>query len=92
MQQLRLGNVLVFISESRNPNWAVNERDRALPFRKPFITYLGRNNKRELTQILRQVEFESYELRQAKRLPYKWEAKVYGLAWDDVRQLATNLK
>ena len=71
MQQLRLGNVLVFISESGNPNWPIHDRDKPLSFRKPFITYLGRNNKRQLIQILRELEFEFYELRQAKRLPYK---------------------
>lgn len=92
MQELRLGKVLVFLSESANPNWPIHDRDKPLSFRKPFITYLGRNNKRELTQILRAIEFKSYELRPAKRLPYKWEAKVYGMAWDDVRELSTSLK
>jgi hypothetical protein len=92
MKALKLGKVLVFISESNQFNWAIHQRDRALSFRQQFITYLGMNNKRKLIEILREMEFEFYELRQAKRLPYKWEAKVYGMAWDDVRELATSLK
>ncbi len=92
MKELRLGNVLVFISESGRFDWPQHERDNALPFRKQFITYIGRKTKKELLQILNNLDFKCFEIRQAKRLPYKWEAKIYGMAWDDVRALAINLK
>ncbi len=89
MKTLRLGQkVLVFISDSGRFNWAQHERDRALPFRKQFITYIGASSQKKIIKILKELEFEKYALRKGKRLNEAWEAKVYGLAWDDVRAIA----
>ena len=89
MKELRLTEkTLILISESGRFNWPMQETDRAIGYRQQFITYIGGNNKQKLRKELQGKSLEHYELRPAKRLPFKWEAKVYGLAWDEAKNLA----
>jgi hypothetical protein len=81
--------MLVLLSENDSVDWPVHQRDKV---RRKFITYLAAKTKKELMAILQELEFESYTIRTAQRLkPYKYEAKICGLSWEDTLSLASNL-
>jgi hypothetical protein len=92
MKELRLGKVLVIISESGRFNWPIHESDRPFDYRRQFITYLPGRTRQELKDLLSNLEFESYQIRKGKRLGSAYEAKVRGLAWDTVRAIAPHIR
>lgn len=87
MIELRISDrVLVFISEKNTHNWAINEKDKGIKHRKAFITYLG-GDIADLVRVRQTLNAAKVQLRFSKRLPYKYEMKIWGLSWDDTRLL-----
>ena len=58
-----------------------------------FLTYIGGNNKRKLSQIVAQTPYPiKAELRDGRRMkPWRWELKIWGLSWADAQNLAADL-
>jgi hypothetical protein len=91
MKKLQLSDrLLVLISENNTHNWPITEEDKALKFRKAFITYLG-GEKSDLVQLKESLKATKIEIRKGKRLPYEYELKIWGLSWDFVRYLPQKL-
>ncbi len=93
MDILRLSeNVSVTVTHSDPWNWMQHPDDAALRLPK-FLTYIGGNNKRKLSQIVAQTPYPiKAELRDGRRMkPWRYELKIWGLSWADAQNLAADL-
>ena len=93
MEVLRVSeNVSVTVTHSDPWNWLQHPDDAALRLPK-FLTYIGGNNKRKLSQIVTQTPYPiKAELRDGRRMkPWRYELKIWGLSWADAQNLAADL-
>lgn len=91
-------------SLNNSQGWTIHERDlnfnrlfaqrfNLKNYNPAHLTYLGHSNKQELEKccklLARKYGLEHFEIRPAKRLKFKWEAKIEGLplaACDDLEK------
>lgn len=69
-------------------NWEQHPDDLGLP---KFITYVGGNNYSKLDNIISHIPYPIRSLRRdVKHFRRRWryELKIWGLAWDDVQKIA----
>ena len=85
-------NVSTTVTHSDPWNWMQHPDDEKLGLPK-FLTYIGGNNTRKLSQIVARTPYPiKTELRDGRRMkPWRYELKIWGLSWADAQNLAADL-
>lgn len=84
--------VEAYVSENETWNWPKHPSDRD---RSSFITYIGGNNKQKLDKVIQSIPYPVKSVRRdAKRFKrrFTYELKIWGLAWDDLLEIACDLQ
>ena len=93
MEVLKLSqNVSVTVTHTDPWNWPQHPDEQKLGLPK-FITYIGLDHKRLLSQIVARTPYPiKSELRSGRRMkPWRYELKIWGLSWADAQNIAADL-